>query len=321
MFSSARFPSQPDRQPSVLAKMSRMANLVCACLLSAGLLMQIFFAGLGALASSSYWPVHRAYGYTLMWLAFAMPLFGLVGQTQRRTHVLNVLGALLIIVQFSLIWLPLALGLPGEVRALHAVNAVLLFSVTAMNAVSMWRAWRAQPGDAPVQPARAAASAPAGEPASAATVLLVTISIAVVLIACLCASIGMLSMSAVALNAEAVSSGPSSAPAQRTTHNASAGAVEGGQATFAQQCSMCHSTGTDTKYGPGLAGMFEPGGPTLPSGVNYSGKLPNGAEINDVNVAAWIRNGGRGQIGQMPPRNLNDEEMAGVIAYLKTLRK
>jgi mono/diheme cytochrome c family protein len=67
--------------------------------------------------------------------------------------------------------------------------------------------------------------------------------------------------------------------------------------------------------------MFEPGGPTLPSGVNYSGKLPNGAEINDVNVAAWIRNGGRGQIGQMPPRNLNDEEMAGVIAYLKTLRK
>lgn len=75
------------------------------------------------------------------------------------------------------------------------------------------------------------------------------------------------------------------------------------------------------KVGPGLAGLFDEGGPTLPNGVNYAGNLPNGEAINDANVAEWIRSGGRGQIGQMPPRNLSDEELAGVVAYLKTLHK
>lgn len=301
--------------------MARMANPVCALLLSAGLLLQIFLAGLGALSSSSYWQVHRAYGYTLMWLAFALPIFGVVGQPQRRTHVLNVLAAVLIVVQFALIWLPLALGWPNEVRGLHAVNAVVLFSITALDAAFLWRAFKAQPAATQHEASSnslAAIAQPAGKLASGAVVLIVAASIALIVIACLCAGIGLLSMSAIAFNGGTYADMPS--PAEQR-NNAASGARNDGQAIFARQCAMCHSTGTDMKYGPGLAGLFESGGPTLPNGVDYGGRLPNGAEINDANVTAWIHSGGQGQIGQMPPRNLNDEEMASVIAYLKTLRK
>jgi cytochrome c len=97
------------------------------------------------------------------------------------------------------------------------------------------------------------------------------------------------------------------------------GGPPNGEQLYAQRCLPCHSTGTDKKVGPGLADLFSPGGPTLPAGVDYGGKLPNGAAINDANVAAWVREGGRGQIGMMPGMKMSDEEMAALIAYMKTL--
>ncbi len=84
-------------------------------------------------------------------------------------------------------------------------------------------------------------------------------------------------------------------------------------------CASCHATTTEQVVGPGLAGLFDPAGPVLPAGVNYGGKLPNGNERTEANIAAWIREGGMGQIGFMPPQRLNDQELADLIAYLRTL--
>lgn len=92
-----------------------------------------------------------------------------------------------------------------------------------------------------------------------------------------------------------------------------------GERIFATRCAACHARGTAMGYGPGLAGLFTSGGPTLPDGIDYDGKLPNGAAITDANVAAWIRTGGKGQIGQMPGIPLSEQEMADLLAYLKTL--
>ena len=94
-----------------------------------------------------------------------------------------------------------------------------------------------------------------------------------------------------------------------------------GQQVFATtDCAACHTTNDQKLVGPGLAGLFKPGGPKLPAGVDYKGNLPNGKPINEQNVAEWIKTGGIGKIGQMPAHTtLTPEQMTDLIAYLKTL--
>jgi cytochrome c len=103
------------------------------------------------------------------------------------------------------------------------------------------------------------------------------------------------------------------------------GDVAAGEAVFTRGCMTCHTTTDDQLVGPGLAGLFAPGGPTLPQGVDYGGKLPNGQPITDEQVRAWIRSGGQGRIGFMPPNGnlpaLTDEELTDLIAFLATLTK
>jgi cytochrome c len=94
-----------------------------------------------------------------------------------------------------------------------------------------------------------------------------------------------------------------------------------GARVFASRCAVCHTTSSAAGIGPGLAGLFAPGGPTLPAGVDYGGKLPNGTTITDENVAAWIRMGGQGQIGRMPGIPLSEQELSDLLVYLKTLEQ
>ncbi len=89
--------------------------------------------------------------------------------------------------------------------------------------------------------------------------------------------------------------------------------------TVFTSCAGCHSISTNTLLGPGLAGLFSIEGPKLPNGVDYQGLLPNGKERSEVNIAEWIRTGGSGSIGVMPPMPLTDEQMADLMAYLRTL--
>lgn len=86
-------------------------------------------------------------------------------------------------------------------------------------------------------------------------------------------------------------------------------------------CLACHSVGVDKLVGPGLAGVMTTAGPVYPEGVNYGGKLPNGQPRTEENIAAWIRNGGQGQIGVMSPHEMSDTDMANLLAYLHTLQR
>jgi cytochrome c len=118
---------------------------------------------------------------------------------------------------------------------------------------------------------------------------------------------------------------PTSQETQQTTVAEASGDIAHGEQVFNQGCQNCHTTTTEMKIGPGLAGLFEPGGPELPPGVDYGGNLPNGEPITEENVKAWIRTGGQGEIGAMPPNggisNLTERDLDDLVAYLKTLEK
>ncbi len=119
--------------------------------------------------------------------------------------------------------------------------------------------------------------------------------------------------------------GGPAASSETTPPSAVAGDPARGQAVFNRGCNTCHNTNQVTKVGPGLAGLFAPGGPTLPSGIDYGGNLSNGKPITVENVKAWIRSGGQGKIGTMPPSgnipNLTDADLDDLVAYLRTLQK
>ncbi|MEJ2207558.1 MAG: cytochrome c [Anaerolineae bacterium] len=77
--------------------------------------------------------------------------------------------------------------------------------------------------------------------------------------------------------------------------------VAAGQQVFEQNCSVCHNLTTETKVGPGLAGLFD------------LEQLPNGQPVNEDNLREWITTGG----GGMPAIPLNDTDLTAVIAFLK----
>lgn len=102
-------------------------------------------------------------------------------------------------------------------------------------------------------------------------------------------------------------------PAPATTAAKPAGgqgdAVAGKKVFASSGCEGCHKITREKSTGPGLAGVA--GKP----------KLPNGKPMNDANLMAWIKDGGSGSIGMMPPNpSLTPAQLGDLVAYLKTLR-
>ncbi len=107
-----------------------------------------------------------------------------------------------------------------------------------------------------------------------------------------------------ATNSAASAPAANSAASSSATPTAATGNPTKGQTLFTQNCSGCHSTGTDTKVGPGLKNLFA------------RSALPNGKQVTEQNIEGWITTGG----GSMPAfPQLSDQDKADLAAYLKTL--
>ena len=77
-----------------------------------------------------------------------------------------------------------------------------------------------------------------------------------------------------------------------------------GYMVFQTHCSLCHYERVDNgKNGPALVGLFK---------KQY---LPSGAPANDERVSATILHGR----GLMPAQNLDQNELAALLAYLHTV--
>jgi mono/diheme cytochrome c family protein len=126
--------------------------------------------------------------------------------------------------------------------------------------------------------------------------------------------IGLLALLLLASCGEAAKDSPASGGSPSAIPAVVGDATRGGEVFKANGCNGCHTLTEQKLVGPGLKGFSEGKGP-------YGMNLPNGKPINDENLKEWIKIGGIGKIGQMPGFvTLTDENMADLIAYLKTIK-
>ena len=118
-----------------MRSLARSIHLVVAWLLVAGLVAQIFLAGLGVFRGPANFATHRDFGYMLELLPIVLLIAGLLGGLGRRP-------ALLAIGIFALFMLQsVFVGLRGgapEVAALHPVNGFLITLLAVVLARDAW---------------------------------------------------------------------------------------------------------------------------------------------------------------------------------------
>ena len=142
--------------------MARTIYLVLAALFLAGLIIQVFLAGLGVFDSPASFATHRDWGYTLVLFPVLLLVVALVGRLGRRLIVLPIVAFLGFILQSVLVALR---DTNPALAALHPVNGFLitLLAVVMVREAYVSRAVARTP-DAPA--VTAGAMAPTGTPPS-----------------------------------------------------------------------------------------------------------------------------------------------------------
>lgn len=124
------------------ASIARMAHLVIACLLVAGLAVQIFLAGMGVFAGRSNFATHRDFGYLLELLPVLLVVAAAVGRLGRRQIVTPAVIFGLFILQSILV---LQRSAFPPIAALHPVNGFLIALLAVGVAREAWHGRRAAP--------------------------------------------------------------------------------------------------------------------------------------------------------------------------------
>jgi hypothetical protein len=119
---------------------ARVVHLILSWLLVAGLVIQVFLAGLGVFDTSAGFELHRTWGFTLELLPILILIAGLVGGMGRRPAILAIVVFLLFILQS--VFVAVRDSAPF-VAALHPVNGFLILLLSIWLAVDSWRAWTA----------------------------------------------------------------------------------------------------------------------------------------------------------------------------------
>ena len=139
-------------------RIARPIHVVVAWLLVAGLLVQVFLAGMGVFDGASSFTTHRDWGYILTLLPVVLIVTGLVGAFGRA----QVVAAAVMLGQFILqSILVLQRESSPAIAALHPVNGFLILLIAIWLARDAWRVWQAsdEPAhDAAAEPVRSDAA-------------------------------------------------------------------------------------------------------------------------------------------------------------------
>jgi len=115
----------------------RTVHLVVAWLLVAGLVVQIFLAGLGVFRGAASFATHRDFGYLLELLPIVLLIVGLVAGLGRRPAILAALIFGLFLLQS--VFVGLRTDAP-DVAALHPVNGFVITLLAIVLASDAWLA-------------------------------------------------------------------------------------------------------------------------------------------------------------------------------------
>lgn len=121
-----------------VVRAARIGHLASMCAFLALLVFQVYLAGL-ALFDAGGFRMHVSFGYSFVWVVvFLIPILAWLGRIGRRDAWLSVLLFALYIAQCLLP--PLAReGGPGLIAALHPVNAMLMFALSAWLSARAWQ--------------------------------------------------------------------------------------------------------------------------------------------------------------------------------------
>lgn len=119
---------------------ARIVHLVLSCLLVAGLVVQVFLAGLGVFESPARFAIHRDVGFTLSLLPVLLVIAALVGGMGRRMVLLALAAFLLFMLQSVFVGLRESSPM---VAALHPVNGFLILLIAIVMARDSWFVRRA----------------------------------------------------------------------------------------------------------------------------------------------------------------------------------
>ena len=121
-------------------RIARPIHVVVAWLLVAGLLVQVFLAGMGVFDSASSFITHRDWGYAITLLPAVLIVTGLVGGFGRA----QVVAAAVMLGQFILqSILVLQRESSPAIAALHPVNGFLILLIAIWLARDAWGIWQA----------------------------------------------------------------------------------------------------------------------------------------------------------------------------------
>ena len=130
-----------------MQSLARSLHLMVAWLLVAGLVVQIFLAGLGVFRGPDSFLTHRDFGYALELLPIVLLVLGLIARLGRRPALLaaGIFGLFLL----QSVFVGLRANTP-EVAALHPVNGFLITFLAIVLARDAWLARRATSEAAPI---------------------------------------------------------------------------------------------------------------------------------------------------------------------------
>lgn len=121
---------------------SRRVYAVLAWVFVAGIVVQVFLAGLAIFDSPAYWAWHVRFIQALEAVPLAMVILSFTGRMTRQQRLLTAIAFLLVTVQHGALALGQALDLPF-VSAIHTANALAIFGLAVWLTITS----RAAPAD------------------------------------------------------------------------------------------------------------------------------------------------------------------------------